>query len=174
MEKNSEKFWGDQVPVPVLNQHHAERRHDALNNFIEKSSDAAISSGQLALRTITLINGGAVIAVLGFISAIVSKDPTRIEQIMLIANSLLWFSGGVAGSALAAGFAYLTNNATTSSASQQLKVWNHPYVEHTAESKKWMRFAIAFQWCAVVMAMLSICFFIIGAVSVKDAISYIK
>jgi hypothetical protein len=54
----------------------------------------------------TLINGGAVIAVLGFISALASKDCERIAQIVLIAKSLLWFSGGVAMAAAAGGFAF--------------------------------------------------------------------
>ena len=74
MEKTSERVCGDRENQLVLNQHHAERTHDKLDNFIERSSEAAIKSGQLALRTVTLINGGAVIAVLGFISALASKD----------------------------------------------------------------------------------------------------
>jgi hypothetical protein len=158
----------------VLNQHHAERAHDKLDNFIERSSEAAIKSGQLAVRTVTLINGGAVIAVLGFISALASKDSDRIAQIVPIAKTLLWFSGGVLMAAFAAGFAYLTNYAATGGATYQRRTWNHPYVEETARSKSWRRFQIAFQRCAVGTAMLSLGCFIIGTWNVEVAISHLR
>ena len=111
MEKTSERVGGDQ------------RSHDELGSFIERSGDAAIKSGQLAIRTVTLINGGAVIAVLGFINALASKDSERIAQIVPVAKSLLWFSGGVAMAGAAAGFAYLTNYAATGVASRLQRTW---------------------------------------------------
>jgi hypothetical protein len=123
MEKTSERVGGDQENQLVLNLHHAERSHDELGSFIERSGDAAIKSGQLAIRTVTLINGGAVIAVLGFISALASKDSERIAQIVPVAKSLLWFSGGVAMAGAAAGFAYLTNYAATGVASRLQRTW---------------------------------------------------
>ena len=170
----SERVYVHEHEKFLQNQRHAERQHDKPDNFIERSSDAAIKSGQLALRTVTLINGGAVIAVLGFISALASKDSERIAQIVLAAKSLLWFSGGVAMAAAAAGFAFLANYAATSGAGHRRRTWNHPYVEETAGSKKRRWFAIAFQWCTVVTAMLSLGFFIIGTMNVEDAISQLR
>ena len=170
MEKTSERVGGDQENQLVLNLHHAERSHDELGSFIERSGDAAIKSGQLAIRTVTLINGGAVIAVLGFISALASKDSERIAQIVPVATSLLWFSGGVAMAAAAAGFAYLTNYAATGVASRL----NHPFVEVTVASKRWRWFATVCQWVAVLTAILSLSFFVIGTVNVEDAISHLR
>lgn len=76
--------------------------------------------------------------------------------------------------AVAAGFAYLTNYAATSDATYQRRTWNYPYVEETARSKSWRRFQIAFQWCAVGTAMLSLVCFIIGTWNVKVAISHLQ
>jgi hypothetical protein len=174
MEKTSERVCGEQENKLELNLHHAERSHDNLDNFIERSSDAAIKSGQLALRTVTLINGGAVIAVLGFTSALASKDCERIAQIVPVAKSLLWLSGGVAMAAAAAGFSYLTNYAATGGASHQQRTWNHPYIEVAVASKRWRWFATACQWVAVVTAILSLCFFVIGTMNVEDAISHLR
>jgi hypothetical protein len=174
MEKTSERVGGDQENQLVSNLHHAERSHDELGSFIERSGDAAIKSGQLAIRTVTLINGGAVIAVLGFISALASKDSERIAQIVPVATRLLWFSGGVAMAAAAAGFAYLTNYAATGVASRLQRTWNHPFVEVTVASKRWRWFATVCQWVAVLTAILSLCFFVIGTVNVEDAISHLR
>ncbi len=142
---DSERVYLYEHEKVLQNQHHAERQHDKLDNFIERSSDAAIKSGQLFLRTVTLINGGAVIAVLGFISALASKDSERIAQIVPVAKSLLWFSGGVAMAAAAAGFAYLTNYAAAAITSCLQRTWNHPYVDVTVASNRWRWFATACQ-----------------------------
>src|SRR5580704_3954109 len=110
----------------------------------------------------------------GMSSIISPKDSDRIAQIVPIAKTLLWFSGGVAMAAFAAGFAYLTNYAATSGATYQRRTWNHPYVEETARSKSWRRFQIAFQWCAVRTAMLSLGCFIIGTWNVEAVISHLR
>jgi hypothetical protein len=96
MEKTSERVGGDQENQLVSNLHHAERSHDELGSFIERSGDAAIKSGQLAIRTVTLINGGAVIAVLGFISALASKDSERCARSYEVA--LVFGRSGYGGS----------------------------------------------------------------------------
>jgi hypothetical protein len=93
----------------ALNQHHAEREHDKHVNFIQNSNDATIKSAENAIRILTLINSGAAVAVLGFIGALVSKNIERTQQIVAVADSLLWFAFGVATSAAAACCAYFTH-----------------------------------------------------------------
>ena len=44
----------------------AERHHDELNKYIALNREAAIRSGEAAVRWVLLANGGAIIAVLSF------------------------------------------------------------------------------------------------------------
>src|ERR1700682_5357755 len=45
----------------------AQRAHDNIEEFRRSVNEAAIKTGELALRTAILINGGAAIALLGFV-----------------------------------------------------------------------------------------------------------
>lgn len=72
-----------------------------------------ITTGQAALRGSMLINGGAAVAVLGFLSNAWSRGvPPSVLQ--TLPASLLLFGAGVLGGALAAGATYLSQEAYAS------------------------------------------------------------
>src|ERR1700730_10066252 len=77
--------------------------------FFEKSEEATIKSAENAIRIILLINGGAAVSVLAFVGSLASKDRVTTTQLYAMAGSLVWFTFGVASSALSAFFSYLTN-----------------------------------------------------------------
>jgi hypothetical protein len=52
----------------------ATRAHDAESTFFREVNKSAIDGANLTLRTALLINGGACIAVLGFLGALLSKQ----------------------------------------------------------------------------------------------------
>jgi hypothetical protein len=69
------------------------------------------TSGQAVLKTATLINGAACVAILAFLGQVLEKQ-LSIETIVLakgLADSLLFFAWGVVLSTAAAGTTYLTN-----------------------------------------------------------------
>lgn len=69
------------------------------------------TSGQAVLKTATLINGAACIAILAFLGQVLEKQ-LSIETIVLakgLADALLFFAWGVVLSTAAAGTTYLTN-----------------------------------------------------------------
>jgi len=78
----------------------AQREHLEFNRF-------AIESGRFALQVAMLVNGGAAIAMLGFIGS--AWKATRFAAaIPLLASSEYWFAWGVLLAAFASGLAYLT------------------------------------------------------------------
>lgn len=88
--------------------HYAAQRQAALEML-----RTVITSGQAALRSSMLINGGAAVAILGFLSNAWTKGvPPSVLQ--ALPASLLLFGGGVLGGALASGVTYLSQEAFAS------------------------------------------------------------
>jgi hypothetical protein len=68
--------------------------------------NAAILTGQNALKSLMLINGGAVVALLAFIGN-ASRSTTGSVLAKTLSLSLIWFGGGVLSAALASAATYL-------------------------------------------------------------------
>lgn len=68
---------------------------------------SVIISGQSAIRSAILINGGAFVALLVFIGKIWSESTSQIAS-SLLSSGIAFFSSGVLAGAVAAGFTYLS------------------------------------------------------------------
>lgn len=68
-----------------------------------------INLSQNAFKTVILINGGAVVALLTFLGNIWAKDPTTVTVVSLLAESIRFFSIGVLTGALGSGTIYICN-----------------------------------------------------------------
>lgn len=69
---------------------------------------ATITTGQMALKSALLINGGASVAMLAFTGNVWGKENTLPCLVELLAFSLALFVFGVLSAAVAAGFTYLS------------------------------------------------------------------
>lgn len=160
-----------------LKREDAQRAHDRIDDFAQAINIAAIENGNLALRYAVLINGGAAVAVLGFIGALVGHDRAVIadasSNLAHAAVALTWFAIGVAAATLAMGFAYFTNYSIAGSASTRTKIAEHPWTEHSMVSKRWMIASFACELIAIGLGFASIALFIAGMYSVKDAIVHL-
>lgn len=88
--------------------HYSAQNQHALEMF-----RTVVTVGQGALRSPMLINGGAAVAILGFLSNAWAKGvPSAVLR--NLPNALLLFTAGVLAAALASGFAYLAQQAFTS------------------------------------------------------------
>jgi len=77
---------------------------------ISSGFQAVIIIGQGALKSCSLINGGACFALLAFIGNILTK-PNAISMVPGLSKALLIFASGVLFAAIAAGTTYLSQNA---------------------------------------------------------------
>jgi hypothetical protein len=57
-------------------------------------------------------------------------------------------------------------------AASQTKKWEPPYVEPGPNTPVWRRFNISFHIAAVVAGLASLIFFVVGMLSVRDAIAH--
>lgn len=86
---------------------------DQVTRRAETMEAASIESANQVLKALFLLNGGACVAVLGFLASTFNADADT-DRARLIADmlaSLRWFSMGAGCAVLASGLAYLTNSA---------------------------------------------------------------
>ena len=136
------------IPVPVspqqqldlqkwaeeLRRRDAERAHDREAEFFTAQNKATIDTGQLALRTSILVNGGAAIAMLAFIGHLVGEDKIKSEQIRDITSSLIWFAIGVACALVALGCTYFSSYSIAKLSHSRTRSWTHPFVSEDSPS----------------------------------------
>jgi hypothetical protein len=124
----------------------------------------------VAVRTALLINGGAAIAVLAFIGALVREGGVSVKQIANISSGLLWFGGGVAAASWALALSYFTNFCYGRAERTKVFIWQHPYIVSGDHTPFWERLAFWFHVGAVAWAMLPLFLFIVGMWDVRNSI----
>ena len=148
----------------------AERYHYKETVYAEWSNKAAIDNANHALRTLILINGGAAIAILAFLGAVISSDTNQFaDDIVVVTSPIAWFAWGVALATLGMAFAYFTNYCITTSIQEREHFYEHPYVRETDVSEKWGKWAIGLQVTATALAVSSLGCFLFGMYSVRSA-----
>ena len=142
------------------NREDAHRAHDKSAEFHTYTNQAAIDAGNLALRTLVLINGGAAIAILTFLGAVASKDKIDFVQVGTVANTLKYYAIGVAFALAAMALSYLTSYLMVSVEHFKQRTYEHPFVLDTDKSRRMMRFnrvahgltllaAVSSLWCFI-------------------------
>lgn len=119
-----------------------EQREDALRvhawmmDLIAKNMEATSQSGQAAIRTLFLLNGGALIALLTFLSAFIS-GPRYSGQLSLFVGPLETFAVGVAVAAASFCATYCSNFSGVMQGVTMKRAVDSPYLRETQLSKRW-------------------------------------
>jgi hypothetical protein len=141
----------------------AERQHDQFTEFGNKVNEATIVGGNLALRMLLLINGGAAVALLSFMGGL-PKD-----QRQAIASALAWFAWGVVAAASALGLAYATNFCVVGT-QRSLEHWYEPpFVRDGPRTALWRRWYLVFHIAAALAGLGALVLFVVGMLRVKSA-----
>jgi hypothetical protein len=146
------------------------RAHDQSRRYSEATNEAIIKQGEVAIRTVMLINGGAAVSVLAFIGALVREDGLTLKEVTGVSTSLLWFAAGVAMAAWALALSYFTNFCRAGSESSKTCTWERPYIIDNKQSQWWLWWANRFHVGAIVWGVLSLLAFVVGAFVVHNAI----
>ena len=153
----------------------AQAVHDRIDAYSIEINKGAMEAGNLALRYVLLINGGAAIAVLGFVGSLASQGRVSIgPDLNELASTLTYFAAGVVLGALGMGTAYLTNFCAAGHASRLKKNWTGVLLEETDSSRKYSRFYIFFLILSVLFALSAVGAFSCGVLKVKDAVIHLK
>ena len=155
-----------------MNRENAQRVHDQETAFFQEANKAAINDANLTLRTAVLINGGATIAVLGFIGAVLTRqDKFDFPHINAVSQSMIWFCYGVVLAIASMALAYLTNYSVIAISNSRLRTWEHPFITPGPRTRLYKCINAIFHMLAIAAAFCSIIFFVFGMYAVRDSVS---
>jgi hypothetical protein len=151
-----------------IDRESAIQSHNTHRAFIEKINEATIASGHAAIRNLFLMHGGALVAMLTFISTTINTD-ANVSLLKELLSPMVNFSIGLALATAASAGAYLTNYCYTSGAVMKRLTWKHPYVEDTAVGRRWRTVGVCLHLMTVILAFVSLFLFVRGFFEVKAA-----
>lgn len=149
---------------------HAQIAHENNRKDILERQRHAIESAHVAIRAMLLINGGASVALLAFVGAVLSsKNSMDIDVTQLVAP-IQQFALGVGLAGVTAALAYLVNLLDSDIVGSVKYAWEHPYLLELGRAK-WLRaIRAALHWLALGTAIATLVFFFRGVFSVSAAI----
>ncbi|MFV0297153.1 MAG: hypothetical protein ACK5JT_13655 [Hyphomicrobiaceae bacterium] len=123
-----EEIRAEKQRLDELNREMAVRSHDRSHALYVDTRKAAIESATVAMRAMILVNGGAVIALLGFLAALEQGNGEDI-QISALVTPLEWFAWGVFYAVVTTAIAYLVNMLDSDLIASNRHTWEHPFIE---------------------------------------------
>lgn len=136
--------------------------HQRSTEFIDQNNTAAIEYAGAALRSLTLINGGAVVAILGFLAAISSGGMWSDLQIGKVISALTSFAYGSACAVATLGLSYCVSYLNAGYEASRVRTWQHPYLADGKNSKAYDKAGIFLHIIAVLVAVASLVLFLRG------------
>jgi hypothetical protein len=152
------------------NRRAAERQHDLVDDLGKRLTEASTRDAQEAIKVALLINSGAAVAILAFISTLASRSSITLANLKAITNNLYWFMGGIISSGITAACAYLSNILYAGHLMRRDKLWEHPYVKENAGSQRMLRGAIFSNWLGLLLFWTALALFIRGVYVAAHAI----
>jgi hypothetical protein len=152
-----------QIEAAKWTRREAERAHDKLDEFHRYINEAAIKGSELAFRTSLLMNGGGAVSLLTFIGTLPK------EQKAGIANTLVWFSSGVALAASAMTFAYFTSYFTAEATASKFRDFEYPYIKPGSKTSRYYAARKTFYILALLSGLASLGTFICGMLVARNA-----
>jgi hypothetical protein len=151
----------------------AKRAHDISAEFHTYTNKAAIEGANLALRTLIVINGGAALGILTFLSGVASKDKVDFSKVGAVADTIRYFAIGVACALAAMALSYFTNFFMAGVEGRKMRIWEHPYLEDTPDSLRMKRLNKLFHILAFLAAFASLVLFLVGMFAASDKITHL-
>ncbi len=153
-----------------IEREHALRAHEQNQAATAHYQRAAIESANVAIRSLILINGAAVIALLAFVGSLESgADAATINAAALVAP-ISWFAFGVGFAAVTAVLAYLVNMLDSDISRSYQETWENPYFEEQPRTRRLRPWRLGFHILAMVCALASLGSFGMGVWTVTEAI----
>ncbi len=145
-------------------QYWPKKAFDSQDQLVNDLMKAALDNARDALRAALLLNGGACIAVLGFLASLSSGTTTRAGMSLIgpAKAGLVFFAVGAALAAIASGLAYFTNSYYADANAEKQKRFDYPYIFDTDISVTKRKTGEKLHRVAVGAVIFSYCFFLMG------------
>jgi hypothetical protein len=150
------------------------RAHDRHYKFIDQLNEAAVKSGELTFRSTLIINGGAAVALLAFISGLASSGKLPPASLVSFSVGLMSFAYGVVVSAFGIGVSYLVHYCQSCAMASKKLSWDHPFVHETPSSMHWMCARNVALVVAILAGLAAIGFFVCGMLDIRNSIQTLK
>ena len=152
----------------------AKEAHKSNREFFDSCNSAAIEFTGIAIKAFLLINGGAAVAMMGFVATVVSKPGSLVLEMPMIVAALTWFGWGVGAAALCAGLAYCVMYLQAAYAGSATCIWEFPYVAFGRASKRLFWAVNVVQIIAILAGAASLILFGLGVSSVAKVMADAK
>ena len=136
----------------------------------DQVNSATASAGQGALKALFLMNGGALIAMLTFLSTLITSENDRSLDVLLIAP-MLYFSIELAAVAAAYCTTYLSSLSYVRSIGLRRCQWVSPFVSETDASRRWEIAGNIFLVVTIALGLASLTAFVWGFMLVAQAMT---
>lgn len=133
----------------------ATRDQDA--EFFNRANEAAVALGTSTLRSLLILNGGAAVAMLGFLAGASGSDNAFSIDLIQALFMLQLFGCGAALAAVGTGFSYLTTLMQAGTTQYQAFGYEPPNANREQRMRVWGE---RFRGAAIVAAILSLGFFL--------------
>ncbi|WJY20680.1 hypothetical protein QTA57_12680 [Fontisubflavum oceani] len=153
----------------TLERELALREHERNHQLATEFRKAALDSAAIAIRSLILVNGGAVVALLAFVGAIESQQSTEIQSSNM-ADPILSFAIGVGLSVVTAVLAYVVNLLDGDITYEVNLTWKHPYIEEKPGAKRLRGSRGIAHILAIISGVLALIAFFCGVFSVTAAL----
>jgi hypothetical protein len=132
----------------------------AQHEHAKSMNDKAAESANIVFKSLLLVNGGAAVAMLAFVSNLASSN---IVDILPIVSPLSWFGWGVVAVVAAMTFSYFTTFSNVSVSYSDLAA-------DAAAAARWRKSYTIFFALSFVSGMASLGFFMYGLWAVTEAV----
>lgn len=149
---------------------HAIRAYDRNRQASDGYRKAALESANIAIRPMILVNGGAVVALLAFVSALASSGAGNAVSVSELAAPIRWFALGVGLSVFLAALSYLVNLLDSDISNCVEFSWTHPYVTETAGASRLRPLRTTIFVLALIVAVGVLVMFAFGILDVTKTI----
>jgi hypothetical protein len=167
-------FDREQTLPPELKIEVAQRAHDRISELHRTYFEAASKSAELAVKTSVLVNGGAAVAVLGFLGVLLQKETISPKQVADVSASLIWFASGVGAGIVALAFIYLMNYSSAGGVRWRKLVFEQPFFQETSRTRSMRHIYTVAHIIAVLVSLVSVGLFIYGVVDIRNSISQLS
>jgi len=150
--------------INILAAHRAHDRSDELENQV---NDGALKAASLGLRNALAINGGALVALLALIGALVGRDKIDSHHIVTLVSYFTWFLYGIISSVVAMIGVFCAYFLAAFGYNARHKIYEHPYFSHTRKSPFFGRAAETVAVLSIIPGIASIVCFVKGVIAVQ-------
>jgi hypothetical protein len=150
------------------NSQDAKAAHAVYRSFAVDANAAAIQLAVATLKGLLLINGGAAVAMLGFVATVSGQNNHAQGLISQVSAPLIWFAWGVATAVAATGLGYAVMYFEAAHVHSMTFNEEKPYVWNGKSTKRFARVSGVLLIFAILVAVGSLFCFVYGVTHVAQ------